>query len=215
MAERNLLATADSKSDSANAGAGMKLRFFDRWREQRETTDREATMLITFLGDMAYTEARHRARVSRQLADQSGYRLWSKVAVTVAGRTGYEIGLKAADRYEEDASSEGRAQARHRHEVAVSTRAILAALAAIARGTNVKVELHNVSAHVRNAEALVAVDAAVLAEGVDVFRTAAELADAADRSGKLIRKGLYPPELEAAGQAVERWRLALLKAAPR
>lgn len=183
----------------------------DRWREQRERVEREATLLITFLGDMAYTAARDRARACRVNADGEGERLWSRVAVAIARRTGHEIGVKVADRYEEHARREGRAQARHRHEVAVSTRAVLSALAAIARGTNIETELHNVLAHVRNAEALVAADAAVLAAGADVCRAAAQLADAIHRSGELILKGLYPPDLEVAGRAVERWRVALLK----
>lgn len=189
----------------------MKLLWFlDGWRSRREKIEREATTLITFLGEMAYKEARHRARACRQSVDRDGERFWSRVAVTVARRTGREIGLKAADRYEEDASGEGRA--RHRHEVAVSTRAILSALAAIARGANVATELHNVGAHVRNAEALVTADAAVHAAGADIGQAAARLAEAAGRSSELIVKGTYPPELEAAGHAVERWRLTLLKA---
>ena len=89
---------------------------------------------------------------------------------------------------------------------------MLLALAEIARGRNVGTELHNVSAHRRNLEALVGSDAAVMAAGVEVARAAAQLAAAAERSGGLIERGLNPPELEASSRAVERWRVASLEA---
>lgn len=97
----------------------------DNRRSRRARIERETTLLITFLGEMAYNEARYRARACRTRADRDGERLWSRVAVTIARRTGYEIGVKAADRYEEDANGEGRARDRYRHEVALATRAIL------------------------------------------------------------------------------------------
>lgn len=85
----------------------------------------------------------------------------------------------------------------------------------VAGGANAAIVLHNVEAHVRNAEALAAVDTPVLAAGAKVGRAAARLADVADRSGGLILDGLYPPEIEVAGRVVERWRQALLRAGRR
>ena len=49
-----------------------------------------------------YHEARTRARAYRHCDDGGGDRHWSKVAVEIAKRTGREIGVKAADRYERD-----------------------------------------------------------------------------------------------------------------
>lgn len=77
-------------------------RFLHVRRERREAVQREAGSLITFLDDMAYPEARNRARACRAKGDRAGDRFWSKVAVTVARRTGRDIGVKAADRYERD-----------------------------------------------------------------------------------------------------------------
>jgi hypothetical protein len=81
--------------------------------------------------------------------------------------------------------------------VAVSTRAVLSALAAIVRGTNVETELHNVGAHVRNAETLVTADAAVLAASAEVGLAAARLAEATGRSGELVLKVSAVSTLEA------------------
>lgn len=189
--------------------------FLARWRERRERVEREAANLLMFLGDIAYDEARGRARTCRSKRDGEGNRFWSRVAVAIAKRAGREIGVKAADRYEEEATREGRAEALRRREIAEHTRAILAALAEIARVRNTETELHNIGAHVRNAEALVSNNAAITSAGTEVVRTAAQLAAAAERSGSLVRQGVYPPELDAAGRAVERWREALARAVSR
>ena len=39
--------------------------FLVRWRERRARVEREAATLLLFLGDMAYDEARGRARACR------------------------------------------------------------------------------------------------------------------------------------------------------
>ena len=67
--------------------------------DRRERIAREADQLLLFLGDMAYGEARSRARSCRSNGNLAGFRLWSKVAVAIARRTVHEIGVKAADRY--------------------------------------------------------------------------------------------------------------------
>src|SRR3954452_21985816 len=127
------------------------LRLFREWRSARNAAvEHEATQLMTFLGDMAYSEERTRARTCRGRGDRQGDRLWSKVAVRIAKRTDYEIGLSAADRYERDADPHERERARHLEEVARSTRAILSALAEIARCKDIEPGLHNVGAHVHN-----------------------------------------------------------------
>ena len=78
------------------------VRFLVDWRSRRAAIARAAGELMTFLGDMAYDEARTRARACRRRDDRRGDRHWSKVAVEIAKRTGREIGVKVADRYERD-----------------------------------------------------------------------------------------------------------------
>jgi hypothetical protein len=73
----------------------MLLRLFMRRREQIE---REAASLIAGLDDRAYSEALARTRGARGGQDREGNRFWSKVPVTIAGRTGRKI--EETDRYQ-------------------------------------------------------------------------------------------------------------------
>lgn len=114
------------------------LRLVLRWQSRKAAVEHEVVRLMTFLGDMAYSEARTRARACRTKGDREGDRLWSRGAVTIAKRSGYEIGLKAADRYEQDASPRERERARRPHEIATRTTAILSVLAEIARDREVE-----------------------------------------------------------------------------
>lgn len=188
------------------------LRFIRRWRSRKAAVEHEAVRLMTFLGDMAYWEARTRARACRTKGDREGDRLWSRVAVTIAKRSGYEIGLKAADRYEQDASPRERERARRLHEIATRTTAILSVLAEIARDREVEAGVHNVGAHVRNALDLAPPNTAVAAAGAEVCLAAARLADEARQSADLIADGSYAPALEDAARAVEKLRDALARA---
>jgi hypothetical protein len=76
-------------------------RLLDQRRERRTSVIREAEQLLLFLGDMAYDEARNRARSCRRREDHAGARQWSAVAVEIARRTGRRTGFTTADRYEE------------------------------------------------------------------------------------------------------------------
>lgn len=67
--------------------------------ELRERIRKEATDLITFLGDHAYGEARGRARAARKVGSRRLYGYYSKVAVEIAARTGRDVGVTGADRY--------------------------------------------------------------------------------------------------------------------
>jgi hypothetical protein len=78
----------------------MLLRLFMRRRARREQIRGEADSLIRAMGELAYPEARERARFCRERRDRAGDRLWSRVAVEIAARTGREVGVEAADRYE-------------------------------------------------------------------------------------------------------------------
>lgn len=185
------------------------VRFLLEWRSRREAIARGAAELMTFLGDMAYDEARTRARACRRRDDRRGDRHWSKVAVEIAKRTGREIGVKVADRYERD--SRLAPQVRHVHEVATRTNAILAIIADLARDQSSKVSLQNVRAHVRNAVEFAKNDAEVMWSGDEVCRLAAQLALEAPGSAELIRRGTYPPALHDATCAVERFRAAIVR----
>lgn len=164
---------------------------------------------MTFLGDMACDEARTRARACRGRDDRRDDRHWSKVAVEVAKRTGREIGVKAADRYEQDSRSAPRV--RHVHEATIRTNAILRVVAEIAGGKGTEVSLQNVRAHVRNAVEFARNDAEAARMGDEVCRLAAQLTAEAPRSPELIWQGAYPPALQDATQAVERFRAAMLR----
>lgn len=168
---------------------------------------------MTFLGDMAYNEARTRARACRHRDDRRGDRHWSKVAVEIARRDGREIGVKAADRYERDNHSVLRR--RHIHEVASRTNAILAVLADIARDQGTEVSVQNVRAHVRNAVEFAKNDAEVARTGDEVCRVAVQLAVEAPHSAELIEQGVYPPALHDATKAVERFRATLVRSLER
>lgn len=192
-----------------------RLLFLLRWQERQGRVERGTGTLLTFLGDMAYDEARGRTWACWAKRDGDGDRFWSRVAVSIAKRSGREIGVKAADRYLWEANPHARARARREHEAAQKPNAILAALAEIAHGRDVRTGLHNVSAQVRIAEALVIPEAALAASGVALVPAATDLAATEERSSGLVGQGLYPPELEAVGHAVEQWRAALLKAARR
>jgi hypothetical protein len=78
----------------------MLLRLFMRRSQMRERVRAEADSLISAMGELAYPEARERARSAREAGDRAGDRLWSRVAVEIAARTGREVGVKGADRYE-------------------------------------------------------------------------------------------------------------------
>jgi hypothetical protein len=53
------------------------LRVLSRRRSASEAVEREAAQLMMFLGDMAYDEARSRARACCNAGDPNGAQLWS------------------------------------------------------------------------------------------------------------------------------------------
>jgi hypothetical protein len=58
-----------------------------RHRQRRRAIEREAEQLLTLVGEMAYEEARNRARASRRRDDRASVRFWSTVAVRIAKRS--------------------------------------------------------------------------------------------------------------------------------
>ena len=172
-------------------------------RERRERIERDAGALLTFLGDMAYPEARNRARACRGMGDRAGDRFWSRVAVSIAKRTGREIGVKAADRYEREIP------AQPAPEIQRAVPALNRALASIARGQHFETELHNLRAHVFQVLALVPDSRKTLIAADELVLAATALASAREGVRSCLDRSQYPPELEAAGAALERFRTAL------
>ena len=136
--------------------------------ENRKRVQREADTLITFLGEMAYDEARDRARACRAKGDDAGDRLWSKVAITIARRTGREIGVKIADRDQRPIP-----RATLVTLLARNVQAIHHAMARIARGQGDDADLHNVRVYVLHSLDLVNPSPAAQAAGDEVCRAAA------------------------------------------
>jgi hypothetical protein len=82
----------------------------------------------------------------------------------------------------------------------------------MAKGEHSSTELHNVEARVRNAALLVPPNRAVELAADALLGAAARLHEAQQETVQWIGHGIYPPELEAAGEALEKYRLALLRA---
>ena len=83
-------------------------------RERRARIDKDASDLLTFLGDMAYPEARNRARECRAKRDGAGDRHWSKVAVEITRRTGHVIARSPPTATKQRRSSPPRLRPRRR-----------------------------------------------------------------------------------------------------
>lgn len=127
------------------------LRFFRRFladrRKRQAVTDRDAAHLRTFLGDMAYEQARTRAREARARRDAAAARHWSRVAMRIADKEGIKIGETVADRYEAD---EEAGPALLPPGIAGSLADIAQSIADLARGREQPNMLHNVGVRVRH-----------------------------------------------------------------
>ena len=71
------------------------LSWLRRRRDQAERIGTEAAALISGLGDGAYSEARRRAR---EASSDEMEREWNRVALTIAHKTGRQVGLDTATR---------------------------------------------------------------------------------------------------------------------
>lgn len=192
----------------------MLERFLRGRRARLDAVEAEAASLLTFLGGMAYPEARDRARACRLKGDRAGDRFWSKVAVSIAKRTGREIGVKAADRYgcEEPGP---RPKVGPDPEMLKAVQAIAGALGSLARGENAGTNLHNLRAMILNTLDFVGSGPALRVAADDLCRAAEDLAGAPGESRHYLALGVYPPLLEAASAALERFRLAASEGRPR
>ncbi len=185
--------------------------FFRLWREARERVERDARDLLTWMGDPAYYEARERARACRAKGDRAGDRHWGKVAVEIARRTGHVIG-EAAARYVEDAEiAEAEQPVPNRRAIIAELIEIAEAIRDLSHGERGPTSLHNVDAAVYR---LVGFAQAPLAEvaGRELRTALADLARARSESVSSLEAGIYPPQAERAGKALQRLREIVLPA---
>ena len=76
---------------------------FQRRAGERKNIAAEANRMLDLHGLRAYDEARDFARELRESGKRPDLaRYWSRVAARIAHVTGREVGVKAADRYEQD-----------------------------------------------------------------------------------------------------------------
>lgn len=183
------------------------LSFLDRRRERRVRLDRDASDLVTFLGDLAYSEARERARSCRVKGDRAGNRNWSRVAVEIARRTRYEIGETGADRYEQTARAE-EDPLPYRREIADGLTEIAAGIADLERGRSNAMTLHNMgAAALRLSDLSGSVKAREEARAL--CRACEDLAATPVENASALGQGVYAASVETAGQALQRFRAAL------
>ncbi len=174
--------------------------FLPRRRERRERVAHEARILLTFLGEPAYWEARQRAREARGRGEQDGYVFWSKVAVEIADRTGHEIGKEGAARWPEPPPRPDS----KRREIADRLVEISRGIGVLSNGQAEPTTLHNIGVAARQVLDFTgrAPPLEVAVEEVITACAAVQLAS----TGDALAQGVYPPAVEAASRAVQRLR---------
>ena len=184
-----------------------------RWLQARhhrhERLLRDAHDLLTFMGDGAYAEARTRAREHRAKGDGKGDRHWGRVAVEIARSTGYVIGEKTAHRYAETVPAGQRNP--NRRAIISELIEISEAIRDLSLGKADATALHNAEAAVHRLVALERSSEAEVA-GRELRQALIDLATAEAESEVALRDGIYPPDAEAAGKALERLRWIALPA---
>lgn len=178
----------------------MPLDLFKRRREFRARVESEAGDLMRWLGDGAYGEARNRAREARRRGDQGEYVLWCKVAVEIAGRIGYEIGVKGADRYPPPPPRPDP----KRREIADRLVEIGRGMTALSAGRAEPTTVHNIGVAARQILDFTGRSPALEAAVADVI--AACEAVTLPPTREALHAGVYPPAVEAAGKALQRLR---------
>jgi hypothetical protein len=187
----------------------MLRRFLVARRERQARIDRDATDLLAFLGDMAYGEARTRARTARTNRDAAGDKHWSGVAVEIAKRTGYVIGEKVTDRYEATRAVPPPRPTLPRG-AAGALADIAAGIADLTHGRGHATTLHNIGASVRQVIEAGGSTAALVLAGDAVIAACEDLASASVECSADLDAGRYPAPADAAGQALRTLRDAVL-----
>jgi hypothetical protein len=183
----------------------MLLRFLARRRDFRARVEREATDLMLWMGDGAYAAARQRMREARGRRDRDGERLWAKVAVHIARKTGHKIG---ADRWPEPT----RRVHPNRREIADRLVDIAHGIVDLSHGRNDAATLHNIGVSVRQILDFTGRMPALVLAADDVIAACEEIA--LESVQEALRAGVYPPAAEVAGRALQRFR-GLVLATPR
>lgn len=172
--------------------------YLRRRREFRARVAREASDLITFLGDYAYHEARQRMREARGRGASAEMKIWSKVAVEIAGRTGYEIGKKGAAKWPDPPPRPDP----KRREIADRIVAISQGIGALSAGRADARTLHNIG--VAACQILeFSGRAPVIVMAVDEV-IAACVAIVPEQTQGALHAGVYPAAAAEAGRALER-----------
>ncbi|TDR89539.1 hypothetical protein [Enterovirga rhinocerotis] len=177
--------------------------FFARRREFRERVAREATDLMNWMGEMAYAGARQRAREARGRQDDADARLWAKVAVEIARRTGQDIGIKGADRYP-DPGPRPKEPTRNRREIAERLVDISRGIAALSAGRGDVATLHNIDVAARQVLDFTGRTYAIEKAVLDVIG-ACQRVQAYPTIDDLLN-GRYPPVVDEAALALQKLR---------
>ena len=174
--------------------------FLRRRRERRERVAHEARTVLTFQGELAYWEARQRAREARGRSDQDGYAFWSKVAVEIADRTGHEIGKKGAAKWPEPPPRPDP----KRREIADRLVEISRGIGALSNGRAQPTTLHNIGVAARQVLDFTGRTEALECAVEEVIAACAEVEIAPTED--VLAQGVYPPAVEAASRALQRLR---------
>lgn len=181
------------------------LKWFLRQRHSaRKRIVADAAELLRLMPDLAYTTARERSRQCERRGDRTGERHWTRVALVIARRTGKVVGQKVADRYETDRHL---VVDPHRREIAEALTDIAEAIAYLARGRENDTTLHNAEAAVHR---LTGHHPKAVEVGNDLRRALRDLASTPAESAAALAADVYPPRAETAGQALGRFRAAVL-----
>lgn len=170
-------------------------------RERRARCDQDAHDLVVFLGELAYPEARGRAREARGRGDRAADRHWSRVAVEIARRTDIAIGETVDDRYDAE---------RRRTDAEVVPRRVPSALAPaladiaagvadLAHGRGDLTTVHNVGARVRHVIALGGSSPDLVLAGDAVIAACENLGKAGSECRAALDGGNYPEPALVAG----------------
>lgn len=176
-------------------------RLLDAHRERRTHCERDARDLIVFLGELAYPEARGRAREARGKDDRAADRHWSRVAVEIAKRTDVAIGETVDDRYEaERRRVDADVAPRRLHPGPESALADIAAgIADLAHGRADTTTVHNVGAHVRHVIELSCSSPELVLAGHAVIAACEDLGKAGAECRAALDGGTYPEPALVAG----------------
>lgn len=180
--------------------------FLARRREFRASVQREASDLVTFLSEYAYPEARHRMWEARARRDRSGNKLWSKVAVEIAGQHGHQShGADPRTRLDRPTQLDPK-----RREISDRLVQIARGLGDLSAGQGDATTLHYVSVAARQLHRFAGRTPALVLAAEQMIGACRELLPEYTRGG--IRRAIDPATLEEAKRLLHRLRMLALAA---